>query len=180
MKSKTETELNSLAERFRQRVSRELVAYTIHQRYVNHQLALVESYYQPVVAVSARQRFLLLNWRVWCLRYNIAPFFIMDTLFRRYANQRRPAKLPVVTLGLPMPLLTGVASRRAVEEAVIKQYPNGENIKMQRQPQQIVPLTALCFNNLSDMVTQYNAAIHQRQEQLTQRQNLIRRPYRGR
>lgn len=80
---------------------------------------------------------LMLNLKVWSMRYSVSPEFVVDALTRCYAGRRKvPGKSAVragdlngnsTSLGISAGLAGSASARRAVEDAVSRAFPNGEN-----------------------------------------------------
>jgi hypothetical protein len=100
------------------------------------------------------QLFRLLNWKIWTMRYKVPLEFILMFILKRYSSHRKISKDPkVLTLGLPVVLITGVACRKQLEEHISKIYPNGENYQAARCPQ---PPIVTDLPEDEDMVAAYN------------------------
>ena len=173
-----DADIEQLAVAWRIKVERALIAYENDQKY-KHSLPPLPPTVQAVVVVKPSDLIKLLNWRVWCMRYVIGPRFIIETLLGYHHRHRRPSFNPsIVTFGVRLATLTGVPARHHVEEAVLQRYPNGENVYMARHPQP-PPIHILRYQNDSDMIRQYRAAIANRHHEMEHQQSLVRRPYRG-
>lgn len=83
--------------------------------------------------------FCFLNFRTWCTRYSISLSFLLEFLLEYYRRQRR---LPgnAARLGLPASMITGPAARQALEEFLIRRFPNNENQRLARQRPLPLPL----------------------------------------
>ena len=181
MTPQTKTDIERITDTFLRQVKADLIRYANHLPYVQHEKPIPAEQFKIILPVTNKQRFLLLNWRVWCMRYHITPFFIMEALFKRFSNQRSrniSTDPYTISLGVPLAILTGVTARQYLEEEVLRRYPNGENVKMAKQ-RQIIPLVALDYND-NNMAQVYRRAIAERREALEQQEKQIRRPYRGR
>jgi hypothetical protein len=76
-----------------------------------------------------------LTLKVWSIRYSVTPEFLLDVLTTRFRSARRPSKREnELSLGLPANIFAGAAACTAVEEAIVKAYPNQENVKVKHQP----------------------------------------------
>lgn len=109
----------------------------------------------------------LLNLKVWSVRYHISLDFILDTLFFCWRYRRKQPNANCATLGLPAALIGGPVSRKYVEEAVCRTYPNGENMRSCKQPRPSAPLRSEEFTSLDDFLRRYGKVMTQRQKEFS-------------
>lgn len=126
-------------------------------------------------------RFRLLNWRVWCLRYGVPLQFVARIVCRRFESQRRSHGQQ---LGFSVALLTGPAARAAVQQAVKAEYVAGENFSMLRSTlkQQMLALPpVLQIESQEDGVasTEYIKKVAGRRRVLARSEKRFPRPWRG-
>jgi len=76
--------------------------------------------------LSPENKFLLLNWKVWCLRYHVSPDFVLTTILDYY-NKIRRRHAQFITMGLAMNSITGERAQEIIEAAVAVEFPNREN-----------------------------------------------------
>jgi len=126
----------------------------------------------------------LLTLKVWTVRYNVSLEFILEFLLQRHADVRRRHWIKhQVTLGIPLPLLTGPASRLALEDHIKRLYPAGENLRdaAQQLRQRILdvgtPGRVSYSTDAGTMAQNYQKAILARRREAVE--PVFRRPWRG-
>lgn len=100
----------------------------------------------------------LLTLVVWRSKYRVPLEWMLDAVLTRFRSQRRlpPAKSPEeLSLGIPAALLVSDAARTAVEERLLREFPDRENVKAAFMPRQS-PMPDLPDG---DMVTEYLRAL---------------------
>ena len=70
----------------------------------------------------------LLNLKVWCQRYHVSLHWILETLYKKY----RPGGY-----NLRVATMCGVRAREIIEEAVLSDFPGGENETHWRMDQRL-------------------------------------------
>jgi len=124
---------------------------------------------------EARLRFY--NWKIWTLRYHVTMAFIVDVITFAFKNQRRFASsFDEIRFGLPTASVTGEKARRIVEDAILRTYPNGENLAMTRSPQ-FKPIRGLNYETLEEMVSHYRRAVDARRRHAFKKE-VYARPFR--
>lgn len=76
---------------------------------------------------------------VWSRRHRVSLVWLLDAVLTRFRSQRKlpRAKHPEeLTLGIPAATLVCDAARASVEERLLRDFPDGENLKAARQPRQ--------------------------------------------
>ena len=123
----------------------------------------------------------MMNLRVWCLRYCISPEFIIEALTRRLKYLRKTYSEDIIALGLPAAIMGGAKARQFIEDEVMLQYPNGENYKIEMQPEP-PPIRIKPHITPDQMVANYSQAIEdaqrKRQRHLRLMSRIPTRPYR--
>ena len=104
----------------------------------------------------------LLNWRVWSERYKVDLDFILTFVFKFYGNHRKPSRDPrILSFGFPLPLVTGAACRKRLEEEIARQYPNGENYEAAKA-RRFHPVRKLDYEDVDGMNSRYDAVMRDR------------------
>jgi hypothetical protein len=136
------------------------------------------------VDLSTVNRCRLLVLKVWTVRYNVGLEFILEFLLRLYADVRKRHQIKhQVTLGIPLILLTGPASRMALEGYIKRLYPAGENLRdaAQQLRQRILDVgtpSRVSYATESDVMAQnYQKAILARRREAVE--PTFRRPWRS-
>jgi hypothetical protein len=107
--------------------------------------------------------FRLLNLKVWCERYRVPPEFVLEAVLARFSRSRRKdEKSGHVALGLPASMASGISARCAVEEAVVKAFPCGENRKAV-EAASTRPAAKISYDDPEGMVRAYSSAMEKRQ-----------------
>jgi hypothetical protein len=75
------------------------------------------------------ERLRMLTWKAWCYRYHISLTFILETLLRRFSYIR---PIQPGSLNMPITTLTGPKAQEILEQEILKTFPNGENLEMER------------------------------------------------
>lgn len=102
----------------------------------------------------------LLTLKTWCIRYCVAPEFILDVLTIAYRNIRKDGGVPrTIYLGLPAGVITGPRARKIIEDAVLKTYPNGENRKAAFQPRPRIPKREWDIDDIDKALRQYTRSM---------------------
>lgn len=99
---------------------------------------------QVYLRYTERQQLLLLNLRVWSVRYRVPLIFITRTLLQYYHRVRGGRQ---GVLGISLRTLCGQRSQQIVEEAVVRAYPALENEALWYQDLQTRTLEALAVGN---------------------------------
>lgn len=157
------------------------------------QIAIALAAYYHVIrkdvyfAPTERDAFRLLNWKVWTLRYHVSLPFILNTLlpvFQRFRKKQSFARKK--TLGVTVAALTGPRAQQILEQAVLREFPNGENELMERSNLQMRMLgfptanTASHQNGELQYLRDYAAESQKRRRAWADAQRLYRRrPWRG-
>ena len=126
----------------------------------------------------------LLTLKVWTVRYNVGLEFILEFLLRLYADVRKRHQIKhQVTLGIPLILLTGPASRMALEGYIKRLYPAGENLRDAAQQLRQRILDVGTPSRVGYMLDSINMAQHYQKVILARRREAVeptfRRPWRG-
>jgi hypothetical protein len=80
--------------------------------------------------------------------------------------------------GLPIALVTGPAARQAVEEAVVRAFPCGENYRASPPQHQILPLAGLRYESPEEMTARYGRVMEARQRVISGPKRRGKRNYR--
>ena len=170
-------DIDGIAERWHTRLQQALLTIVNQQRRASNTTALR----LPVVlpGSSAATELYLLNLRVWTLRYSVSPEFVLEAILIRYPDALRVDK-KCVLLALPAARLGGVAAREAVEQAVRRTYPNGENWRATNSPTliNIIPPTHLDLDHPEASLHRYRNKILRVRRKLEEQRTSIRRNYR--
>jgi hypothetical protein len=127
------------------------------------------------LSIQTPQLMAIYNWKVWCSRYHVNLETLLTIIFSAYQYCRRNIKPPCLSFGVSTALITGVACRQRVEEEIFKMYPNGENYTADLTVQ---PVMSLNYENLDDMVDQYNQLMHQHHVDVATKKQSYRRAFR--
>lgn len=106
----------------------------------------------------------LLNLKVWCLRYQVTPEFLLEQILFFYSKLRKTARLQEgVYIGLPASNVVAVGVRVFIEESVKRVYPNNENRKILSQPlPSVIPVDN--SETVEEMLESYKTHIQKAQE----------------
>jgi hypothetical protein len=140
---------------------------------------------QVFLTTKPLEQFRLLNWRVWCLRYSIPLAFLIRTLLKAFSYLSRSLRKGHYGLGIPVGTLTGELAQKRLEEAIVKTFPDGENLAMRRSHLQIKMLeygpTVKLVNDSTrnEMISSYLEKIRSRRRMRSTAKHQYRRPWRG-
>lgn len=80
---------------------------------------------------SFNNQVLLLNWKVWSLRYGVSLHWIVDKILQYYSKARE-ARGAGNQLGIGIPAITGEKTQIWIQECVSREFPSGENLAVRR------------------------------------------------
>jgi hypothetical protein len=125
----------------------------------------------------ANDRIRLLTLQAWEVRYHVGLPYILRVLLRYYAKARRRTGA-ASSLGVPVRQLTGHASRRILEDAVLMDFPCGENVQISRQRMidHILQFSPAIRADSNDI---YIQKAEERRKMRRTIQDSYRRPWRG-
>jgi hypothetical protein len=70
----------------------------------------------------------LFNLKMWCLKYNVTLLWVIQTLTHHWLHAKHVArKNPPKGIGVRIPTLVGPTSRKVIEEALLRDFPDREN-----------------------------------------------------
>lgn len=128
-----------------------------------------------VAIYFSKEAALLLNLKVWTLRYHVDLEFILFELLSYYRGNKGSPYLPpnprhrfgCLGVGVNLATLCGDRSRQILEDKVAKTYPAGGNDLAYRQSLrlqvlQTAPVKGLHYHNFEEMTAQYQKTMHSR------------------
>ena len=160
-----ETTLRHEADIWYNQVMRSVIRWDNANRTRQHLPPFPLNAYFPPMPFSSQLK--LLNLKVWTLRYAVDLDFVVGELLRYYGRHRKES-LREPRLGISIGVLTGVASRKHIETAVLSAFPNGENFSNSRA--QLLkhfritePVRGLDYTNNEEMIRKYTRIMLSRQ-----------------
>jgi hypothetical protein len=133
--------------------------------------------YVPKKTPREESDFRLLNLKVWELRYGVSPEYMLRNLTddRTLRFEGR-----VLIYNQPAGRLTSEKSRKAIEAAVARDYPNGEQWRIIDSPPlaQLIPRTRLDLNDPDAFIERYREKIDQLRKDRETEARPSKRPYR--
>lgn len=133
----------------------------------------------------------LFNLRMWCLKYNVTLLWVLQTLTHYWLHAKHVArKNPPRGIGVRIPTLVGATSRKVIEEALLRDFPDRENeIHLRTVIEEKYLLSedvmgsgdgSFRVNNPAEMLKAYKARINRARKGLEElEESLSRRQWRG-